>query len=72
MPSASQVLPHPPQFEGSAVVSVQPFPHSVCEPRQGNWQVPAEHVWPAPHAAKQAPQLAGSLVVSRQLLLHAL
>jgi hypothetical protein len=53
-------------------VLVQPFPQVVSVPGQGDWQLLLTHACPAPQTVKQAPQLAGSCVVSLQLLPQAL
>jgi hypothetical protein len=53
-----QAVPHPLQFAGSWLVSVQTPPQSVSGAT--HWQVPATHACPLLHAFEHEPQWPGS------------
>jgi hypothetical protein len=60
-------LPQAPQFVRLVLVSTQKLPQLVCPVGQ-LLQVPAEQIWPAPHALLHEPQKFGLLLVSAQVL----
>jgi len=63
-------MPHPPQFDGSTLVSTQELPHRFVPPAHTTAHAPREQTSPLGHLTPQAPQLDGSLVVSAQEIPH--
>jgi hypothetical protein len=55
-------VPHPPQFDGSFVVSTQAVPHLVVPPLQTSWQALDTQDWPVGQTVPHPPQFARSLV----------
>jgi hypothetical protein len=58
------VMPHEPQLFGSVVTSTQLAPQSVWPAGHAATQAPIEHTWSAPQTLLQAPQLLTSVLVS--------
>jgi hypothetical protein len=65
-----QILPQPPQFAASVLVSTQAPPHSMAGNTQAKSQLPSTHVGVAPgggmHTVSQSPQCAVLVIKSMQ------